>query len=161
MHYGQQLELNLRAILYTVDYHGWGAQIELDESELKRFKETDAFIDKATCGKIIEKLRQTEILKDTGAVEAFEAACEHRNKLAHSFLAELDFDAMTNQKENDIINRLLSMALDLYRALRISRAVRERAELRADKVDQIMQEYLPGEDPNRHYFTKSRKKKNA
>jgi hypothetical protein len=168
MHFGQQLELNLRAILYTTDYHGWGDSIELNECQLKRFKDANELIDKGTCGLIIEKLRQARLLNEERALKAFKDACEHRNKLAHSFLAEIDFNEMTSQKEAGIIARLHSMTADMYLALLISRAVRERAELSADELDRNMQrlfaQYLDNHmmpDPNRHYATRIRKTKNV
>jgi hypothetical protein len=37
MYFAQQLELNLRAFLYTADYHGW-IDIPLTEEQQKRYK---------------------------------------------------------------------------------------------------------------------------
>ena len=165
MHFGQQLEVNLRAILYAADYHGWGEGLELDEGELKRFKDTGGFIDGATCGLIIRKLRGTGVIPSPSAWKAFERACAHRNKLAHSFLAEEDFDTMTEQRETAIIRRLREMTIDLYQALLISRAIREKVEITADEIHKKMQKYLgeflgdDWDDPNRRYSTRKRKKK--
>ena len=33
MYFGQQMEINLRAILYTADYHGWGSALVLSVRE--------------------------------------------------------------------------------------------------------------------------------
>lgn len=162
MHFGQQLELDLRAILYTTDYHGWGSEVEFSEEELKRFKDTETFIDRATCGLIIQKLRTTQVIKTDRAWKAFERACCHRNKLAHTFLAEQNFDGMTKQREMEIVRHLQEMTLDLYQALLISRAIREQAECAADKEHEALRklfvEPTDYENPNRKYATRKRKK---
>jgi hypothetical protein len=167
MHLAQQLEVNLRAILYAADYHGWGAGIELLDAELKRYKDTSAFIDGATCGLIIEKLRATGIIPDRRAWRAFERACEHRNRLAHSFLGEQDFDAMTVQREAAIVRQLHEMTLDLYPALLISRSVRDRAEIHADEQHRSLREFMRRvgiedyDDPSRRYAPRKRKQKSG
>ena len=163
MHFAQQLEINLKAFLYTADYHGWGDPIELNEFQLKRFKDKDEFIDKATCGAIIEKLKQIKLIKNRVALKAFVRACEHRNKLAHAFLSGLNFEKMTKQKETVIIHDLYDITIDLYKALIISRAVRDRAEFSADKAHESLRAFMRdcGDDdydnPNRHYSTRKRK----
>lgn len=168
LHFAQRLEQGLRAILYTADYHQWGEPIELDECQMKRFKDADGFIDKATSGAIIEKLRASGLIKGAGAPRAFRAfenACAHRNKLAHSFLAEQNFDGMTTQGESKILHRLYQMTLDLYKAQLISEAIRKRAEYYADehhKINRRIWRELMGDDskyenPNRHYASRKRK----
>lgn len=165
MHLGQQLEVNLRAILYAADYHGWGANVDLTEEQMKRFKDTPSFIDKATCGLIIEKLRATGIIPDERAWRTFERACEHRNKLAHSFLASQDFDTITGRQETEIMRQLYAMAVDLYEALVISRGVRRRADIQSDehhgRIQELLREAGFGEyeNPNRKYATRKRQQK--
>jgi hypothetical protein len=164
MHFSQQLELNLRAILYTTDYHGWGAGVEFDESQRKRFKDTETFIDKATCGLIIEKLKAVGVIEDRRAFRIFERACTHRNKLAHFFLAEQNFNEMTKQKEMSLIRRLHEMTMDLYQALLISRSVRNQVERLAEESHtrlQAMFREIEGagyDNPNRNYATKKRRR---
>jgi hypothetical protein len=162
MYFGQQLELDLRAILYTTAYHGWGLEVKLNKEQLKRFKDTETFIDSATCGLIIEKLRATRVIKANRAWKAFERACHHRNKLAHSFLAEQNFDGMTKQREMEIVGHLQEMTIDLYQALLMSRAIRERAECAADETHEVVRrlfvEPTDYENLNRHYATRKRKK---
>ena len=164
MHLGQQLELNLRAVLYVANYHGWGEPIELEEHQMKRFKDTDAFIDKATCGLIIEKLRGTNTVKGASAWKTFARACEHRNELAHSFLLEQDFCDMTKQQESEIVQRLHRMISELYEALRISDAIRKQAEHLADADHEITRKLFArfgganDENPDRHYSTRRRNK---
>jgi len=101
MYFAQKFELNLRAILYTADYHDWGEQIKLDQRQSEKFQDVDRFIDKATCGDLINKLRATNTIKGSrtkSAFGAFARSCTHRNKLAHSFLAEHNLRATNTIK---------------------------------------------------------------
>lgn len=165
MHFGQQLELNLRAILYTAHYHGWGEEIALTEEQRCRYKATEGFIDKATCGAIIMALRKVGVITANQFLKFFERACAHRNKLAHTFLSEQDFSQMTKNEEMELANSLDQMEGDLYKAMRFSRAFRQIAESHADKDEKEMRtllgEYLdPNYDnPNRKYGTRLRKVK--
>ena len=142
MHFAQQLELDLRAILFTADYHGWIPEIPLTEEQRKRYKNSDTFIDKATCGLLIETLRATSTVPDERIWAVFDRACEHRNRLAHSFLSDHDFDHLTAAKEQSIIRNIYSMTADLYGALRVSRAFRAHVERRSDRELEISQKSL-------------------
>jgi len=133
MHFAQQLELDLRCILFTADYHGWLPDIPLIDEQRKRYKSTDAFIDKATCGLLIKALRETSTASDDRVWPVFDRACEHRNRLAHSFLSEHDFDHLSAAQEQSIIKDLYSMTADLYGALRVSRTFRAHVEQRSDR----------------------------
>jgi len=165
MHFGQQLELNLRAILYTADYHGWGNDIVLTPEQKRRFRETEGFIDKATCGAIIAALRSVGVIKENAFFKIFERACSYRNKLAHSFLSEQNFDQMTEADKSALIIRLQEMAVDLYKGMRFSRAFRSLIEAESDKdherMKKVFLEFLgPGDNfPNRKYATRIPKKK--
>jgi len=165
MHFGQQLELHLRAILYAADYHGWGQDLVLTEEQQRRYKATEGFIDKAACGAIITALRKVGIITANKLLDFFDRACAHRNKLAHSFLSDQDFANMTNEQESALIASLKQMVDDLYKAMRFSRALREIAEAEADKdhnkTKEILGEFLgPNhDDPNRKYGTRLRKTK--
>jgi hypothetical protein len=64
MYFAQRFEIDLRAILYTADYHGWIPALELSEEDKKRFKDTEGFVDGATCGKLIEALQKTDWIKE-------------------------------------------------------------------------------------------------
>jgi hypothetical protein len=131
MHFAQQLEINLRAFLYTGDYHGF-IDIPLSDEQLERYKTSDTFIDKATCGLLLEKLRAVTTIKDKRAWKAFDRACEHRNRLAHSFLTEHDFDHLSAEDERAIIKDLHAMSADTYGALLMSRIIRDRIEKDSD-----------------------------
>jgi hypothetical protein len=138
MHFAQAFEQNLRAFIYTMDYHGWIEEIPLTEDQRKRYKDFDGFIDKSTCGFLLEKLRGTSTIKKRSAWKTFDRACDHRNRLAHRYLMEHDFiPDMNEASEQAIIRELNSMAMDLYAAFVISQAIREHAEHESDKREQV------------------------
>jgi len=165
MHFGQQPELNLRALLYTSAYHGWGADLELTEDQLRRFKDTNAFIDDATCGTIISAIRKKGVITEEKLLQVFERACKHRNRLAHSFLSDHDFDNWSPQKEGKAIADILAMTEDLYRGARFSCAFRSIAEDHSDKetkklADSLAQFLGPNyHDPNAKYASRTPKRR--
>jgi hypothetical protein len=130
MHFAQQLELNLRAILYTAEYHAF-IDITLTPGQEERYKTIDGFIDNSACGLLIEKLRGAIKLKQS-LWRAFNRACQHRNRLAHSFLAEQDFDDLSNAEEDALIKELRKISRDIYKGLLISRAIRAQVERHSD-----------------------------
>ncbi len=142
MHFAQQFELDLRAFIHTMDYHGWLPEVPLSDEQKKRFKDFDGFIDKSTCGSLIEVLCNTSIINNKQAFKVFRRACEHRNHLAHSYLTEQDFDHMTATNQKAIIHELGDMAGDLFRVLQISRAIRDRAEARSDEQHEISKKQM-------------------
>jgi|GEM_PF-5752238 len=127
MQFAQQFELNLRAVLYTADYHAF-IDLPLTEDQKKRFKTFDGFIDSSTCGLLLEKLRAAITVTDKKLWQALDRACTHRNRLAHSFLTEPDFDQLSPADEQAVIQELQSMTNDIYVALLFSRAIRNRVE---------------------------------
>jgi len=128
MHAAQQLELNLKAILKVADFHEWGAEIATDK-QLKKYKNSDEFIDKATLDRLISSLKRTGILKNAQKVwTAFENARIERNDLAHKFLTEKNFGNLTKQTKLEMVSRLLEMTDLLRRALIISRKTRQDLE---------------------------------
>jgi len=142
MYFGQQLELNLRTILSTADRHGWGEEIQLTEEQRQRFKKTENFIDKATCGAIIQALRKVGVISANEVLNFFDRACAHRNKLAHSFLSGQDFGQMTKEEESKLSKSLQVMEGDLYKAMRFSRAFRTLVEREAAKDPKKIRESL-------------------
>ena len=74
MHFARQLELNLRAILYTAEYHAF-IDIPLTPEQAERYKTVEGFIDNSTCGLLIEKLRKAIRLKES-FWRAFDRACQ-------------------------------------------------------------------------------------
>jgi hypothetical protein len=142
MHFAQQLELDLRAILFTADYHGWIPDLPVSEEERQRSKNADQFIDKAACGSLIRALRESTTGGDEGIWVAFERACALRNRLAHSFLSEHDFDHLTDAQEQSILRQLYSFAGDLRDAVRVSRGFRAHVEKLSARDLNIMQKSL-------------------
>lgn len=137
MYFAQAFEQNLRAFLYGIDRHGWIDEIQLTDEQRKRFKDSEGFIDKSTCGLLIEKLRNTSTIKSPKAWKIFARACAHRNRLAHDYLMEHDFDSDTSaSSEQAITQDLRLMTFELYAALVISQSTRERIEDEADKQEQ-------------------------
>lgn len=133
MYFAQLLESNMRAILKIQDDHCYGRDIELDEDELKRFKSINKFINKAALGALIKKLEKTGTVNHSEAWAILERACPHRNKLAHSFLAEQNFDAMTKKDEANAIRQLHDKAIDLCQAFFVSGLIRKQAETLSKK----------------------------
>ncbi len=164
MHFGQQLELNLRALLHTSDYHGWGTDLQLTEVQLRRFKDIDSFIDDATCGAIISAIRKKGVITEEKLLQVFERACKYRNRLAHNFLSDHDFDNWNAQQEEKATAAIVAMTEDLYKAARFSRAFRNIAEEHSDKEMQKLADNLAEflgsnyQDPNAKYATKISKK---
>jgi hypothetical protein len=165
MLFAQQFEQNLRAILYTADYHGWISELKLTEEEKARYKNAEGLIDSATCGKLIEALRKTGWIKAKKAFSVFERACQHRNRLAHSFLANHDFGSPTKEKDEELIKKLHLLSYDLYDGLVITRALRKKCEVEADKVQASLNEMAkeigmePLNDPDRHFVTRKVRRK--
>ena len=163
MLFAQQFEHNLRALVYVTDYHAWGEDMPLDEPQRKRFRSFDRFIDQATCGALRDKFKQSKTVLHKDAWTAFERACKHRNRLAHSFLAEQNFDSFTPDDEARLLIEIHSMTIDLYRALLMTRSLRRQAEHLADEDHKSLSETMKilgvpdWQNPNRHYATRKKK----
>ena len=144
MHFAQQFEQNLRAILYTRHYLEKGADLHLTPEEIWHLKSKEGFIDKPACAAILKKFRKSALIKGQvrAAFEAFNSACAYRNELAHWFLAEQNFDKMSSRKEKEILRELYEMSLGLYRAYELSSALYNHAEYNADEHNGTDQQAL-------------------
>jgi hypothetical protein len=165
MHFAQQFEHDLRAILWTADHHRWIDEIPLTHERRRRFADFEGFIDKSTCGLLMEMLRRTGAVKGKKVWRAFDLACNHRNSLAHSFLADHTFEDLTPAKEKEIIRRIQLMALNIYNALSFSKILRAQVEAMSDQEHEqnraIMTKLANIDDyqaPNRKYDTRKREK---
>jgi hypothetical protein len=166
MHFAQRFERDLRSILWTADYHGWIDAIPLTADQVRRFKGFEGFIDKSACGLLLEKLRGTGTIKATKeAWRTFNRACEHRNTLAHSFLADQAFESLSPKKEKAIIHKIQRLALEIYKALLLSCDLRRQVDAMSDKEHELSRKImkdLAGVDnyqaPNRSYDTRQRRK---
>jgi hypothetical protein len=133
MHVAQLLELNLRAILKIADFHEWGTEIATDK-QLRKYKNSEEFIDEATLHVLIEALRRTGIIKNAERVwTTFENARVQRNELAHKYLAEKNFENLDKQTKLEIFSSLLEMTTVLRQALAISKKIRGDLEQLGDK----------------------------
>lgn len=164
MTFAQALEENLRAFLYTMDYHGLIEEIPLTAEQKKRYKDSDGFIDNSTCGLLIEKLRGTGTIKGRKAFKHLQHACEHRNRLAHSYLTEHDFAPDMSKAERDaIIQELHTIGMDLYAGFVISQAIREQAEHESDRRERVWAKFneelgLPAHEDMKRKYLAARKR---
>lgn len=163
MAFAQRFEVNLRAILYAADYHGW-IVLELTEEERERFKDTEALIDRGTCGKLVEALERADWIPSKAIFKQFRRAVEHRNRLAHSYLTELPIGGLTKTKEKEIVHALYRMTGDLYAALTFTDALLLKSTAQADKEHIALEEFskqvgMNYENPNRHFATRVKSKK--
>jgi hypothetical protein len=121
-----------------MDYYGLVEEIPLKDEERKRFKNFDGFIDKSTCGLLVEKLKGTSALKTPKASKILGRACEHRNRLAHRYLMEHEFSPeMTDNAMRSILHELHLMTMDLYVALVISQAYLDHAQHESDRRERV------------------------
>jgi hypothetical protein len=148
MHFTQQLELNLRAILYTAEHHGF-IDIPLTPEQEERYKTPDGFIDNSTCGLLIQKLRGAIRLKKS-LWDSFDTACQHRNRLAHSLLAEQDFDALSATEEDALITELRKISMEIYKGLLISRAIRQQVDHHSDADHASMKQMMAERNARAH-----------
>lgn len=138
MYFSQQLEQNLRTFTLIADQHGWMAGFEFTPEEIKRFKDIEGFLDKATCGLVVEKLRQYSNIKGKKIWLDFNKAIKHRNTLAHRYLVAQKFDTPSNKTEDEIVSDIQSMIVDIYKALLITRAMCVKAEKIASEFQERM-----------------------
>jgi hypothetical protein len=145
----QHLELNLRAIIHILDYHSWIAELPLREDQHRRFKDADAFIDTATLGDLITALGESGAIKPRNATRKSKSwkrllldACTERNRLAHRYLAEWEFDKLTKLREKKIIRELETIAVKIFAALTFADSVLEQLELLSDRRNKKMNDLL-------------------
>lgn len=145
MYFAQRFEENLRDILYMGHYLEKSDALQLTPEEAWRLKSKEGFIDQSTCRAILRELRRSTLIKgkkSQDALETFNNACQHRNDLAYWFLAEQNFEKMTPKQEKGVVRELHTMALDLYKAMQISRALCTQTEYHADQRDKIDRQML-------------------
>ncbi len=163
MYLAQQFERDVRAILWTADYHGWINEIILTAEQRRRFKDFDGFIDESTCGLLLQKLRDTGTIASKRAWRTFNKACEHRNALAHSFLVEHVGVQAATEGERTVIRQLRRITADLVTAVAFSRILREQVEAMSDQDHEVSRQMMKSladiddyEAPNRKFATRQR-----
>ncbi len=148
LHLAQHVELNLRAIIYTLDYHGWIEELPPQQAQPSRFKDADEFIDTATLGALSTALEKSGAIKTDparkkmGWKRILEIACEHRNELAHRYLAKQDFESLTQTREDEIVRELELMAIRLSHAFTLTGNVLAQLEARSDEKNKRMNQLL-------------------
>ena len=164
----QYLEISLRAIIHTLDFHGWIEELPPIEEQPPRFKDANDFIDKATLGSLIAALDRSGMLKSTTAAgkswkRILKVACEYRNQLAHRYLAEQDFDKLDEAMEDRIVTELEQMESKSSLALFLADSVQSRLELLSDQKNDRMNALLelPADcdSPSRKFVPKQRRQK--
>ena len=102
------------------------------------------FIDEATLGSLFKKLKEINIVNPESALSVLKRAPSLRNELAHSFLSKVDFDRMTKEREAEVVEGLVQMAVTLGEALSVAKTIREQLEQLA-REDREKMEKLFGE----------------
>lgn len=171
LHFAQHFELNMRAIIHTLDYHGWIEELP-PRKKRKRYKDASVFIDKAFVRELIEALNKSEAVKSNMESSKekqwktiLETACERRNRLAHTYLAEQDFDSLTGAWEDDIVRELDIMALEISHALKLAANIRERLEFLSDqrngRVNELLELAADCDSYERKYIPKHQRETSA
>ncbi len=125
MFYAQQIEEDLKQIIFEGEQ--WGLFPEpLTSEERKRYVDTSAFLDKAMLGKLLLVVEKIGAAKN---IRLLNRAKDHRNNLAHHFLAE----AYRSKNASggfcrNTLTKLQNMALDLRSAHSSIRFIRQQVE---------------------------------
>ncbi|HWM26417.1 MAG TPA: hypothetical protein VNP98_16495 [Chthoniobacterales bacterium] len=148
LHLAQHVELNLREIIYILDYHGWIEELPPREKQPSRFKNADEFIDTATLGALSTALEKSGVIKTVSARKKngwkaiLQKACKHRNELAHRYLAKQDFENLTKTKEDHIVHELNFKAVQLSYALKLTENILAQLRTRSDEANERMNQLL-------------------
>ena len=169
LHLAQHLELNLREIIYILDYHGWIEELPPQEMQPSRFKNADEFINTATLGALSRALKKSGIIKTVSArkkngwKKMLQEACELRNELAHRYLAKQDFETLTKTGEDRIVHELDLMAVRLGYTLKLTDNIlgqlRTRSNEQNKKMNQLLGLAVDTDEGTRKYIPKHRRKR--
>ncbi len=134
MFMAQQLEDGLRYILDSADYYGIIDEVELTAAEKTRYKDTVEWLDKATCGRLLNALKRRIDLPPEHW-KALATAIEDRNLLAHRFLIQFDYDGMNAEREKKVVHVIYNLFVRLWKAVQIVRTLRKRLDDKTDQID--------------------------
>lgn len=150
MHFAQHFEVNLKAILHTIDYSFEDLEESLNPGELKRFKTFERFVDKATAGALKTKLMHVGVSLPEKAWALLDEACETRNDLAHKYLERLRLPPPNEEHRDAILKNLQGRAILLYQAMMITQTARQKLEETSERQHQHMNDFLKecGIDPS-------------
>jgi len=145
MLFGQEMELNMKAILHTIDYSFDDLEDSLHKSQLQQHKTFDKFLEKATAGSLREKLRNAGIMWSKKMLRIIDKAIATRNNLAHEFLVQLHLPPPNDEQHEAILNDLNERITILYQAMRITRESRknieEMSEEQHERINSMMREF--------------------
>ena len=144
MLFGQEMELNMKAILHTIDYSFDDLEDTLREEQLKRSKTFERFLEKATAGSLQDKLRQTGISWTKPMSKLIDKAIATRNKLAHEFLVELHLPPPNEEQREAILSDLNERIVILYQAMMITRVSRKNIEKMSDEQHERINSMMKG-----------------
>lgn len=128
MLFAQEAEVNLRAVLHTIDYSLEELASLLNEGEQRRFRSFEKFIDKATVGALRQKAQASGLRLPEEAWKALQEACEKRNELAHHYLEQLPLPPPSDQHHEAILSDLKAHAVVQYQSMMITRTARDKIE---------------------------------
>ena len=142
MFFAQNLEVNLKAILHTIDYSFEDLEDALHPSETKRYKTFETFLHKATTGALKTKLLQVDFNLSEQAWDLLNDACQTRNQLAHRYLQELRLPAPNEEHRDAIIKDVQHRAILLYKAMMITDIARKKLEKVSETQHLYINEFL-------------------
>jgi len=138
MLFGQEAELNMKAILHTIDYCFADLEDTLQQKELERFKTFDQFLSKATSGSLQAKMRSAGIAWPKKVWKLMDCAITTRNELAHEFLVRLQLPPPNDEQREAILSELNERVILLYQAMMITRNSRKNIEkMSIDQHDRL------------------------
>jgi len=142
MQFAQQFEDNLRGILHTIDWAFVGLDESLSDSEARRFKVFERFIEKSTSGSLKQKMFEVGVKLPDKAWTHIDQAIRVRNILAHKYLLDLRFPAPNDEHYEAIIKELQGHAICLYQAMMITGTALETLEKTSNRHHEIWNEFL-------------------
>lgn len=144
MLFGQEIELNMKALLHTINYSFSDLEDTLQEDQIQRFKTFDQFLVKATAGSLQEKMLKAGVIWPKEMWKLMNEAIATRNYLAHEYLEQLNLPPPNEEQHEAIIHDLNTRIIVLYRALIVTRETRNKLEKMSedqhDRLNNMMRE---------------------
>jgi len=145
MLFSQETELNLKAILYTIDHSFVDLEDTLDENRTHQPRTFDQFLIKATSGLLQEKMRKAGVTWPKKVWKIMDEAVATRNRLAHDYLQNLNIPAPNEEQHEAILDDLNRRVIVLYQAMRITRETRNKIEKMSEeqheRLNDMMREF--------------------
>jgi hypothetical protein len=149
MFMAQQMEDELRYILDSADYYGMIDEIELSKKENEKHRKSLVnFLDEATCGRLLQVLKNRISLPSEHHWQLLETAIKDRNFLAHKFLVQFDYEALTKKEEERAVHTIYDLFLRLWKAVQIVRALKKRLDEKTDRIDSSLDRLFGSKQPS-------------